>query len=62
VQRWLDSGELQRVLSRYEAPRTPVHAVFPTQGAPSNKVRSFVDFLAERYREKSVLSAERLAS
>jgi DNA-binding transcriptional LysR family regulator len=61
VQKWLDGGELQRVLSEYEAPRTPVHAVFPTQGAPPNKVRSFVDFLAERYREKSVLSSERLA-
>jgi DNA-binding transcriptional LysR family regulator len=62
VQKWLDTGQLQRVLAEFEPPRTPVHAVFPTQGAPPNKVRSFVEYLAERYREKRVLSSERLSS
>ncbi|HEU4626963.1 MAG TPA: hypothetical protein VFS52_19540, partial [Steroidobacteraceae bacterium] len=47
--------------AEYESPRTPVHAVFPTQGAPPNKVRTFVDFLVERYREKNVLAAESMA-
>jgi DNA-binding transcriptional LysR family regulator len=61
VQPWLDSGAMQRVLAEYESPRTPVHAVFPTQGAPPNKVRTFVDFLVERYREKNVLAAESMA-
>jgi DNA-binding transcriptional LysR family regulator len=54
----LDDGRLQRVLIEFEAPRTPVYAVFPTRGAPPNKVRVFVEFLAERYRERSVLSIE----
>jgi len=58
VQKWIDNGHMQRVLAQYEPSRTPVHAIFPTQGAPSNKVRSFVDFLAERYRDKRVLAAE----
>lgn len=57
----LDSGKLQRVLTEFEAPRTPVYAVFPTRGAPPNKVRSFTEFLAERYREREVLSEERLS-
>ena len=54
----LKSGALERVLTEYEAPRTPVHAVFATRGAPPKKVRVFVDFLAERYRELGILSSE----
>ena len=55
----LESGELQRVLTQFEAPRTPVYAVFPRRGPPPNKVRAFVDFLAERYRNEGVLTAEK---
>lgn len=55
------TGELQRVLTEFEAPRTPVYAVFPTRGPPPNKVRAFVEFLAERYREQEVLSEERIS-
>lgn len=54
----LEDGRLQRVLTEFEAPRTPVHAVFPSRGAPPNKVRVFVEFLAERYRERRVLAVE----
>lgn len=54
----LDCGRLQRVLTEFEAPRTPVYAVFPTRGAPPSKVRVFVEFLAERYRERSILVVE----
>jgi DNA-binding transcriptional LysR family regulator len=56
----LDSGRLQRVLEAFERPRTPVHAVLATRGAPPGKVRAFVDFLSALYREKGVLSPERL--
>jgi DNA-binding transcriptional LysR family regulator len=52
----LESGALQRVLTEYEAPRTPVYAVFPTRGPPPNKVRVFVEFLGERYRARGILS------
>ncbi|HKT72973.1 MAG TPA: LysR family transcriptional regulator [Steroidobacteraceae bacterium] len=55
----LDSGQLRRVLTQFEAPRTPVYAVFPRRGAPPNKVRAFVDFLAERYRRDAVLAPDK---
>jgi DNA-binding transcriptional LysR family regulator len=56
IRQHLEDGRLQRVLAEYEAPRTPVHAIFPTQGAPPKKTRSFVDFLAERFRDRDVLT------
>ena len=52
----LESGRLQRVLTRFEVPRTPVYAVFPSAGPPPNKVRAFVDFLAEGYRQEGILA------
>ena len=54
----LEKGLLQRVLTEYEAPRTPVYAVFPTRGPPPNKVRVFVEFLGERYRARGILSTD----
>jgi DNA-binding transcriptional LysR family regulator len=54
----LSSGRLCRVLAEFEAPRTPVYAVFPTRGPPPSKVRTFVDFLAESYRENAILAAD----
>jgi DNA-binding transcriptional LysR family regulator len=56
----LETGRLQRVLAEFERPRTPVHAVLPTKGAPPNKVRAFVDFLSAHYAEKGVLSLDRV--
>lgn len=60
VQEHLDAGRLQRVLAEFEAPRTPVHAVFPTTGAPPHKVRTFIDFISDRYHERNVLSVDRV--
>ncbi len=54
----LNSGKLHRVLAEFEAPRTPVYAVFPAQGPPPKKVRAFVEFLSERYRTQGILSSE----
>jgi DNA-binding transcriptional LysR family regulator len=62
IKQQLESGELQRVLSEFEAARTPVYAVFPRRGPPPNKVRAFVDFLAERYRQQEILAPENHAS
>ncbi len=53
----LESGRMRRVLAEFEAPRTPVYAIFPARGAPPGKVRAFVDFVSERYREESILDA-----
>jgi hypothetical protein len=54
----LQDGRLQRVLTEFEAPRTPVYAVLPRTGAPPNKIQALVEFLADRYRERDVLAAE----
>ena len=58
IKQELESGRLQRVLTEFEAPRTPIYAVFPRSGPPPNKVRAFIDFLAERYRQDGILSRE----
>jgi DNA-binding transcriptional LysR family regulator len=58
----LESGRMRRVLAEFEAPRIPVYAVFPARGAPPGKVRAFVDFVGERYREESVLGADRVVA
>jgi DNA-binding transcriptional LysR family regulator len=59
IKQQLESGRLQRVLTEFEAPRTPVYAVFPRRGPPPDKVRAFVDFLAERYRQEGILTPEK---
>ena len=46
----LCSGRLVEVLSDYEAPDSAVHAVYPPGRHLSPKVRSFVDFMVERFR------------
>jgi DNA-binding transcriptional LysR family regulator len=58
VQAHIEQGCLEQVLSDFDPPRTPVHAVFPTPGAPPGKVRALVDFLHESYRSRAVLSAD----
>jgi DNA-binding transcriptional LysR family regulator len=62
IKEQLDSGHLQRVLTEFEAPRTPVYAVFPRGGPPPAKVRAFVDFLAERYQQEAILAPEKSIS
>jgi DNA-binding transcriptional LysR family regulator len=46
------SGRLQRVLPDYQPPRSPIAAVYPSRRHLSAKVRTFVDFLAERYAQR----------
>jgi len=46
------AGRLIRVLPGYEPPRSPISAVYPSRRHLSAKVRSFVDFLAERYAHR----------
>jgi DNA-binding transcriptional LysR family regulator len=45
----LRSGRLIEVLSNYDAPDSAIYAVYPPARHLSPKVRSFVDFLAERF-------------
>jgi DNA-binding transcriptional LysR family regulator len=45
------SGRLQRLLTDYQPPRSPIAAVYPSRRHLSAKVRCFVDFLAARYAQ-----------
>lgn len=46
---YLRSGELVRVLDGWSGVEADIHAVFPQRHQLSAKVRSFLDFLAERF-------------
>jgi DNA-binding transcriptional LysR family regulator len=48
----LDRGALKIVLEDFEAPRMPVHAVFPPSGMPPAKTRLFAELLAERMKRE----------
>ena len=46
----LQSGRLQAVLTEFEAASLAIHAVYPHRKHLSAKVRTFVDFLSERFQ------------
>ena len=48
----VDHGALEIVLEDFEAPRMPVHAVFPPSAIPPAKTRLFVDLLAEKLKHE----------
>jgi DNA-binding transcriptional LysR family regulator len=56
VREYVETGRMQRVLTEFEAPCTPVYAVLPTRGPPPKKVAALIDFLAERYQRHEVLT------
>ena len=45
----LKSGKLVPVLESFEAPASPIYAVYPSRRFLPEKVRAFVDFLVERF-------------
>ena len=45
----LRKGRLVTVLEGYEAPSSPIYAVYPSRRFLPAKMRAFVDFLAERF-------------
>jgi DNA-binding transcriptional LysR family regulator len=47
-----DRGAVETVLEEFEAPRMPIHAVFPPSGMPPAKTRLFADMLVERLRRE----------
>jgi DNA-binding transcriptional LysR family regulator len=49
----LDSGELLRVLGNYRAPDIALYAIYPPTRHLSLKVRLFIDFLVERFSERT---------
>ncbi|WP_027533657.1 LysR family transcriptional regulator [Bradyrhizobium sp. WSM3983] len=48
----VDQETLEIVLEDFEAPRTPVRAVFPPSAIPPAKTHFFVDLLAERLKHE----------
>jgi len=50
----LAAGRLKRILTDYERPPTPVHALFQPAKLASTKIRVFVDYLVERLAGKKL--------
>jgi DNA-binding transcriptional LysR family regulator len=46
------AGQLVPLLPDYRPPRSPIAAVYPSRRHLSAKVRSFVEFLAERFKRQ----------
>lgn len=47
------AGRLVRLLAQYAPPRSPIAAVYPSRRHLSPKVRAFVDFLSERFAQRT---------
>ena len=52
VRRMVDRGDVEIVLEGFEAPRVPVHAVWPSTRAPLVNARLFADALTERLKRE----------
>jgi DNA-binding transcriptional LysR family regulator len=46
------AGRLKPILKNFQSPPTPIYAIYPSRRHLSAKVRSFVDFLVERFADK----------
>jgi DNA-binding transcriptional LysR family regulator len=49
----LDAGELVPMLQKYHAPEIALYALYPPTRHLSSKVRLFIDFLIERFGERT---------
>jgi DNA-binding transcriptional LysR family regulator len=52
VRALVDRGDVELVLTRFEPPPVPIHAVWPATRVLPAKVRLFVEFLAARLKEE----------
>ena len=48
VRSLVDQGKVEPILTRFEPPPAPIHAVWPAINLPAAKTRLFIDFLAAR--------------
>lgn len=53
---YLESGELEIMLEKYEPPALPVHIVHREGRLTSTKVRAFIDLIVERLRQDKALN------
>jgi DNA-binding transcriptional LysR family regulator len=51
IERYLQSGRLVQVLPGYRTPDADIYAVYPHRHQLSARIRTFVDFLVERFGE-----------
>lgn len=54
VRALVDAGAVELLLTRYEPPPVPVHAVWPATRLLAAKTQLFVDFLADRLRREEL--------
>lgn len=54
VRSLVDAGTVELLLTRFEPPRVPIHAVWPATRLLAAKTQLFVDFLADRLRWKEL--------
>ena len=50
VRSLVDQGKVELILTRFEPPPAPIHAVWPATNLPAAKTRLFIDFLAARLK------------
>jgi DNA-binding transcriptional LysR family regulator len=48
----IKAGKLVPILKNYQPAPLPIYAIYPSRRHLSAKVRSFVDFLVERFADK----------
>jgi DNA-binding transcriptional LysR family regulator len=58
VQEDIDKGRLVRVLEDYGPPAVDVHAIYPSARFLSSKVRLFLDFVTEEFKDAPALQVE----
>ncbi|MGL4289097.1 MAG: LysR family transcriptional regulator [Phreatobacter sp.] len=46
----VDQGSVELILTSFEPPKAPIHAVWPTSKLPLAKTRLFIDFLAKELK------------
>jgi DNA-binding transcriptional LysR family regulator len=54
----LAAGHLVRLLADYEPAPVPLHLMFQPSRLTSPKIRAFVDYLVERWRDTDPLGAQ----
>ena len=54
-------GEVRIVLADWEPKRLPIHALYPSRRFVSSKVRAFIDFLAEEFRNDPPIAVDEYA-
>ncbi|MDN5507594.1 MAG: LysR substrate-binding domain-containing protein, partial [Comamonas sp.] len=58
IHKYLENGQLQRVLEDWKHPLLPIYVVYPPNSHLSAKVRAFVDWVVELFSRNPLLQGE----